>query len=258
MASTNWSARGKARGGMPIYGVAIGILMLEARFPRIPGDMGNATTWDFPVLYKVVRGASPDLVVRRGAAGTTDAFVAAAKELVALGARGITTNCGFLSILQRELAAACGIPVLTSSLMQAEVIQKLLPADKTVGILTISKQTLSAEHLRAANVPEGTPVVGTEGGREFSRVILNDEQEMDVELARLDLLDAAARLVDEHPQVGAILLECTNMVPYARALRDELQVPVYDIYSFMTWFHAGLAPCDFGPPGSAPREWRER
>jgi hypothetical protein len=64
--------------------------------------------------------------------------------------------------------------------------------------------------------------------------------------------------VARHAGIGAILLECTNMVPYARALRDGLQVPVYDIYSFMTWFHAGLAPRDFGPPGSATREWRER
>ena len=103
--------RRKARGGKPLYGAAIGILMLEARFPRIIGDMGNAQTWEFPVLYKV-RGASPDLVVRRGAAGMTDAFVAAAKELAALGARGITTTCGFLSILQRQLAAQCGVPVL--------------------------------------------------------------------------------------------------------------------------------------------------
>src|SRR6266496_2745977 len=99
-----------ATGGKAICGAPLGILMLEARFPRIPGDMGNAQTWDFPVLYKVVAGASPDLVVRRGAAGTTDAFVLAAKELVALGARGITTNCGFLSILQRELAGQCGVP----------------------------------------------------------------------------------------------------------------------------------------------------
>src|SRR5437868_8914023 len=156
--SPNRANSRKATGGKPLYGAAIGILMLEARFPRIPGDMGNATTWDFPVLYKVVRGASPDLVVRHGAAGTTDAFVAAAKELVALGARGITTNCGFLSILQRELASQCGVPVMASSLMQAEVIQKLLPRGQTVGILTVSRKSLSQEHLRAANVPDGTPV----------------------------------------------------------------------------------------------------
>ncbi len=248
MTNSNRTAKGKARGGKPLYGAAIGVLMLEARFPRISGDMGNATTWDFPVLYKVVRGASPDLVVRRGAAGTTGAFIAAAKELVALGARGITTNCGFLSILQRGLAAECGVPVLTSSLMQAEVIQKLLPADKIVGILTISRQTLSEEHLRAANVPEGTPVVGTEEGREFSRVILNDEEEMDVELARLDLLDAAARLVDEHSQVGAILLECTNMSPYSADIRHLTKRPVFDIYNFVSWFHGALAPRVFLDP----------
>ncbi len=247
-AASDRSNRRKARGGKPIYGAAIGILMLEARFPRIAGDMGNATTWDFPVLYKVVRGASPDLVVRRGAAGMTDAFVAAAKELVALGARGITTNCGFLSILQRELAAQCGVPVMTSSLMQAEVIQKLLPAGQTVGIVTISKQTLSPEHLRAANVPDGTPVVGTEGGREFSRVILNDEEEMDIELARLDLLDAAAKLVDEHPEVGAILLECTNMSPYSADIRHLTKRPVFDIHNFVSWFHGALAPKVFLDP----------
>jgi Asp/Glu/hydantoin racemase len=240
--------RRKARGGKPIYGAAVGILMLEARFPRIVGDMGNAATWDFPVLYKVVRGATPDLVVRRGAAGMTEAFVAAAKELVVLGARGITTNCGFLSVLQRELAAQCGVPVLASSLMQAEVIQKLLPVGQTVGILTISKQTLSAEHLRAANVPDGTPVVGTDGGREFSRVILNDEEEMDVELARLDLLDAAARLADEHPEVGAILLECTNMSPYSADIRHLTKRPVFDIYNFVSWFHGALAPRAFLDP----------
>ena len=247
-ASFNRSNRRKARGGKPLYGAPIGILMLEARFPRIPGDMGNAQSWDFPVLYKVVAGASPDAVVRRGAAGTTDAFVAGAKELVALGARGITTNCGFLSIMQRELAGACGVPVVASSLMQAETIQKLLPSGQRVGILTVSQQSLSAHHLKAANVPDGTPVVGTDDGREFSRVILNDEQEMDVELARLDLLDAATRLVDEHPAVGAILLECTNMSPYSADIRHHTRRPVFDMVNFVSWFHGAVAPRVFLDP----------
>ena len=87
-----------AHGGRAVYGARLGILMLEARFPRIPGDMGNAETWPFPVLYRVVRGASPDRVVVRGAEGLLDAFIEAARELVAIGADGITTNCGFLSV----------------------------------------------------------------------------------------------------------------------------------------------------------------
>ena len=78
--------RGIARGGKAIYGAPLGILMLDARFPRIPGDMGNATTWPFPVLYHVVRGASPAAVVLRGAAGRLPSFIEAARDLVSLGA----------------------------------------------------------------------------------------------------------------------------------------------------------------------------
>src|SRR3974390_1290401 len=116
-----------AHGGKAIYGARLGILMLEARFPRIPGDMGNAETWPFPVLYRVVPGASPQRVVRERAAGLLDAFVAAARELAPIGADGITPNCGFLSLYQREIAAAACVPVATSSLMQAPFIESILP-----------------------------------------------------------------------------------------------------------------------------------
>src|SRR5436853_6352466 len=117
-----------AVGGKAISGGRLGILMLEARFPRIPGDMGNAETWPFPVLYKVVKGASPERVVRERANGLLDAFRDAAHELVELGADGITTNCGFLSLFQDEIARHLGVPVATSSLMQAPMIARLLPA----------------------------------------------------------------------------------------------------------------------------------
>ena len=121
-----------AYGGKAIYGARLGILMLEARFPRIPGDMGNAETWPFPVLYRVVTGASPQRVVREKAAGLLPEFIAAARELVALGADGITTNCGFLSLYQKELATAVSVPVATSSLMQVPMIQVTLPTGKRV------------------------------------------------------------------------------------------------------------------------------
>jgi Asp/Glu/hydantoin racemase len=235
------------RGGKTVYGAAVGILMLETRFPRVPGDIGNAGTWPFPVLYRVVRGASPDHVVRHRAEGLLDSFIDAARDLVAQGADGITTNCGFLSLFQAELAAACEVPVATSSLMQVPLIERLLPPDRRVGIITISSRNMSQDHLRAAGVDVATPVVGTDGGREFTRAILDDEPALDVELSLFDLLDAGRRLVDEHPDVGAIVLECTNMVPYAPHLREQLGLPVYSIYTFVQWFHAGLMPRVFEP-----------
>lgn len=234
-----------AWGGKTLYGARVGILMLETRFPRIPGDMGNAETWPFPVLYKVVPGASPRRVVRERAEGLLDEFLAAAEELVRLGADGVTTTCGFLSLYQREIAAHVGVPVATSSLMQIPFIERVLPPGKRVGVLTVSAANLTEQHLSAAGADPATPVVGTDGGSEFSRVMINDEERLDVAAAERDILAAGDRLVASHDGIGAVLLECTNMVPYARALSQRLRLPVFSIYTFVTWFQSGLIPRDF-------------
>jgi len=235
----------KAQGGKAIYGASVGILMLEARFPRIPGDMGNATSWDFPVHYKIVRGASPDRVVRRNAEGLLPDFIAAARELVADGVDGITTNCGFLSVFQRDIAAAVGVPVATSSLMQVGVVNALLPPGKRAGILTISASTLTSAHLAAAGVPADTPICSTEAGREFTRAILGNELELNVAAAEADNVEAARTMIAAHPDLGAIVLECTNMVPYAPAIRAATGLPVFSILTFVSWFQAGLTPRRF-------------
>ena len=237
----------KVKGGKAIYGASVGILMLDARFPRIPGDMGNARSWDYPVLYKVVRDASPDRVVRRKAEGLLPAFVSAAQELVAEGADGITTNCGFLSLYQSEIAAAVGVPVATSSLMQVAMVDALLPPGKRCGILTISASTLTESHLDAAGVPRDTPIETTEGGREFTKAILDNAVELDVSAARKENVEAAVRLTEQSPEVGALVLECTNMTPYASEIRAATGVPVFSMGSFVDWFQSGLAPNEYAP-----------
>lgn len=229
-----------AEGAQPIYGIDVGILMLEARFPRIPGDMGNARTWPFPVRYKIVRGATPDLVVRRGAEGTLDDFIAAGRELVADGCRIITTNCGFLAKFQRELTDALGVPVATSALMQCAGVQAMLPAGRRVGILTISPETLSEQHLSGADVPSGTPVAGVAPDCEFQRVILNNEPRLDVDAARADLVTAATAFQKAHPELGAIVLECTNMPPYEGAIMQATGLPVFSIRTLVLSLAASL------------------
>ena len=235
----------KAVGGKALYGASVGILMLEARFPRIPGDMGNALTWPFPVHYKIVRGASPDRVVRQQAEGLSEVFVEAARELVADGVDGITTNCGFLAPMQEKLAEAVGVPVATSSLMQVEMVNRLLPPGKICGVLTISASSLTPAHHTAARIPEGTPIGTTEGGREFTTAILDNAMELDVEAARTDNIEAALELHRAHADLGALVLECTNMTPYAADIRAATGLPVFTIESFVTWFQAGLSPRRF-------------
>ncbi len=236
----------KVTGGKPVCGASVGILMLDARFPRIPGDMGNAATWPFPVHYRIVRDASPDHVVRRGADGLLGHFIDAARELVADGVDGITTNCGFLSLFQDELAAAIPVPVASSSLMQVGMVNRILPAGRRAGLLTISGSTLTPEHLARAHVPAATPIGSTENGVEFTRAILDNEIEMDIDLARQDNVQAALALQSAHDDLGAIVLECTNMGPYAADISAATGLPVFSIISFISWFQSGLVPRRFG------------
>jgi len=232
-------------GGKTVFGATVGILMLNTRFPRIPGDIGNAGTWPFPVQYKVVQSATPDNVVRGDATPLLDAFISAGRELVDLGCDGIATNCGFLVPFQKEMSRALGVPVASSSLLQAGMIEQTLPADKRVGILTISSETLKPAHLEAAGIAEGTPVVGTGAGSHFTQRVLGDAVDIDFEQARSDNIAAAQRLVADYPDVGAILLECTNMVPYAADIRRATGLPVFSIYTHLIWFQAGLLPRRF-------------
>lgn len=228
-----------------MYGASIGILMLETRFPRIHGDLGHAGSWHFPVHYRVVRGATANMAVQGDSAALLAPFIEAAKDLTAMGADGITTSCGFLSPMQQALKEAIGVPVVTSSLAQLPWVESLLPAGKRAGVLTIHSAHLSAAHLLAAGASADTPVVGTESGREFTRVILNDEPAMDVAQCRDDIRQAARQLLAQHPDVAAIVLECTNMVPYAADVQQDTGLPVYTIHSLINWFQAGLAPPRF-------------
>ena len=232
-----------ARGGKPVQGAPLGIIMLQTRFPRIPGDIGNGLTWPFPVLYRVVEGATPERVVLQGARGLLPDFIAAARDLVALGAEAITTSCGFLCIFQKEIAAAVGVPVATSSLLQVPWVEAMLPPGRRVGVITASRPSLTPAHFAAAGMAPDTPVIGIEGGRELFRVLVRqDKAELDPAAAEQDILDAGRALVAAHPEVGAIVLECTNMPPYAAALQAALGLPVHDVVSLASYLFGGLRP----------------
>ncbi len=130
--------------------------------------------------------------------------------------------------------------------MQLPWVQATLPPGKRAGVVTVSASTLTAAHLDAAGAPLDTPMAGTENGQEFFRVLIKAEKEdLDVSLAEQDVVAAAMQLIRNNPNVGAIVLECTNMPPYAAALQAELALPVYDIYSMIRWFHTGLRPHRF-------------
>ena len=219
----------------------LGILTLDTAFPRIRGDVGCADTFDFPVRYATVAGAVPERVVHGRDDATLPAFVVAAQELVDAGAIGIATTCGFLARWQDALAAALAVPVMTSSLLQAPLVQRTLPAGRRLGIVTYSAADLDDALLAAAGVPPGTPIAGVDPEGVFARTIRHGAPALDRDAMARDVVAAARTLVDAHRDVGAIVLECANMPPYADAVRDATGLPVHDAADLVRWFHAGLA-----------------
>jgi hypothetical protein len=203
----------------------VGVLMLDTRFPRPPGDIGCPQTFaraGVPVRFVTVQGASPVRVVQQGDASLIQPFVDAARALVREGAALITTSCGFLASFQQALAAAVPVPVVTSSLLQVRDLSH-------PGIVTFDAAALGPQVLRAAGVPQGTPVQGVRPGCEFHRRILDNDTTLDFSEAARNVVEAAERLVQLHPQVKALVLECTNMPPYRDAVARATGRPVHDI-----------------------------
>jgi hypothetical protein len=224
----------------------LGILVLDTTFPRIVGDVGNPATWPFPTILRTVPQASPIRVAAQKSRGLVEAFVAAGHELVAQGAAGIITTCGFLVLHQRRLAEALPVPVATSNLLQYQAVARLLPEGRRVGVITYSREFLTPEFLAAAGAPVDTPVEGVSPDGVFFNLISHGAATLDFEAMKREVVDAARRLVARHPEVGALLIECANMPPYSAAVRAATGLPVFDAFSFFMAFYASLEPATFG------------
>ncbi len=224
------------KGGRGTYGQAVGILQLDTNFPRPPGDVGNATTWPFPVRYKIVRGAVPARVMGTDPdLSLLEPFIDAVRELERDGVRAITTSCGFLAIHQQALAAVAAIPVLTSALLQVPLASRIIRPDQIVGILT-EKEELTERHFNGMGwSSKDIPVVvkGFPKSATFPTVFFGDKLEADMDILEQDLVDLACALVAQEPKVGAIVLECTNFVPYSQAMRRAVKLPIFDLYTLV-------------------------
>lgn len=230
------------RGGRTFYGEAIGVLLLDTVFPRIPGDIGNATTFDFPVRFKVVKGASPIRVVIDTDPTLLQPFIDAARELESEGVRAITTSCGFLALFQREMAASVDIPVFTSSLLQAPVVHRMLKPDQKIGILTAHGETLAERHLRAVGIDESVPVVigGSQHTQAFYSVFVQNGSTLDVEAAEAGVVRMAQDLIEREPSIGAFVCEGTNFSSFGPAVQEATGRPFFDVVTMTRWVYEAV------------------
>ena len=211
----------------------LGVLMLDTRFTRFVGDIGNPDSYSEPTLFEVVRGATVDKIVPAKAPPLIEDFVAACERLIARGADAITTGCGFLVLNQRELAARLAVPVATSALLLIPTLMKVLPLGKRLGVLTFSARDLTPAHFVAAGAPADTPVEGVEQDGVFQKAIYEQACADGVSAREAEVVAAALRLTQRHADIGAILFECTNFPPHRAAVEAATGLPVYDVFTLI-------------------------
>jgi hypothetical protein len=229
------------RGGRANYGEAVGILTLDTVFPRIPGDVGNATTFDFPVRFSVVRGASPKRVVHEQDPALLKPFIDAAQELEAAGCRAITTTCGFLALFQKEMAAAVTVPLFTSSLLQMPIVHRMLGPDQVIGVLTAHSAALSPRVLAAVGAETVPHVVGgAEEAPDFYNVFVQNRDWLDADTAEAQLVALATRMVERTPQIGAFVCEGTNFSSWGHAIQAATGRPFFDIVTMTRWVYEAV------------------
>ena len=228
------------------YGISIGILMLDCHIPFIPGDVGNASTYDFPVQFQKVQGATGDAVISRQDPAITPHFVEAARLLAAQGVRAITGDCAYMGAYQEAVAEAVEVPVFLSSLLQVPMVVAMLARDRKLAVLVANGSTVSDRLLAPVGITDALRdrlvIRGLEDKEHFRSVILDEGGELDFSRMESEVVESAMQVLEDEPSVGAFLLECSDLPPYSHAIHRATGLPVFDWIGFINYVHHAVVP----------------
>ena len=231
----------RARKGQVSSGEAIGILLLDTSVPFIPGDVANATTYDFPVRFRKVEGFSVARAIGKDPT-VYDALAAAARDLVDQGVRAVTGDCGFMALHQKRLSRELAVPVFLSSLLQIPFMLSILGEGSKVGVLTADGRSLDKALLAAVGVTDidGLVIEGLEDQPNFYRFAIEEAGTLDPAKVEAEVVAAGRRLMARDDAVKALLLECSLLPPYAAALQASVQVPVFDYITMINFVFSAV------------------
>lgn len=223
---------------------ALGILMLDTAFERPPGDVGHPASWPFPTRIARIAGAGPQEIIRGDSDAFIDRFIAAGQGLLDEGCTALVTSCGFMARHQPRLAAALPCPVGASSLLLIPMLAASLAAGRRVGVITYDAASLTGAMFLGCGADPDTPRAGVPAGGAF-RAMIEGGAPYDAAALEAEICAVATGLCDAHPEIGAIVLECTNMPPFARAVARATGRPVSDILTLGRLLLHSTDPADF-------------
>jgi len=245
----------KARRGHRCYGMGLGIIILDDVYPGFPGDVRNASASPFPIQYEIAEGVDIQaLVWADDKSPCLEPIRRAARKLETMGCRAIAAECGYFAYFQKEIAGYVEVPVFMSSLLQMPLAQQLIGPDKVVGLLVARKQFMTDAHLEAVGIRPGSNYVlhgAEDDGRcpEFEHLwnanVRPDPPAATYDQAEKDFVQVAVEFYRSHPNMGAMLLECTGMQPFARAIQREIDIPIFSWGTLLDYAYSVVVHRDY-------------
>ena len=211
------------------------------QFEELEGTSNCLESFDFPVAYKRVKGANVHTILEKPCKNVLKTMIDEAKSMQDQGVRAITTSCGFNAIFQKELADALEIPVFTSSLLQVPLVSQMLKKDQMVGIITARKLALKKEHLTSVGIAKDTAIVieGLETSAEWNRIFSSPNEKVDISQIESDVVKIARSMMQKS-DIGAFVLECTDLPPFSNRIRQTTGRPVFDFGTLMKHVYLAL------------------
>lgn len=228
--------------GQVMSGYTIGILVIDVWYPLLPGNMANADTFNFPVRHKLIKNSVQERV-HKNDRSLVDDIIKAAKELEMEGVRAICGACGYLGHFQKEIVEAVEVPVYLSSLLQVPLIKAGLKRNQKIGVVCAIGSSFTKDLLESCGIEDSDLCIvkGLEKEKNFSAIANSDKGFFNNENIKNEVVGSAVQLVNENPDIGAILLECSDMPPYSSAVQQAVKLPVFDFVTMVNWVHNAVA-----------------
>jgi hypothetical protein len=237
----------KANKGQTSYGEVIGILMLDTYTPFIPGDVGNASTYDFPVKYETVKGLTVKKIFNKDESAY-DSLFEAAQILAKQGVRAITGDCGFMAIYQEKLANDLDIPVFLSSMLQVPFILNIISKDKKLAIISANGKSIDDKNLlKKVEIKNRDNIIirGLENKESFNRSIIEENGKLNFGKIKFEVVEEAKDIVSENEDIASFLLECSVLPPYAKAIQDSVHLPVFDYITMIKYVYSAVVQKEY-------------
>lgn len=225
--------------GHALAGHAVALLHISSKYALFPGNPQHGETFPFPVMYQEVRLDSFDDLFS-GDPILGQRLEEACQAAIACGAKTIVGACGSFGYYQRRVAASAGVPVFLSIMMQVPFLQQSL-GGCSLGIICASKNALNNRIYAECGIvnSESLAIREMKGRTEFDRFLAEDK-DIDFDTLEAQTLAAAQEILNEVPNIGAFVLQCSDLAPFAPKLQEIYGLPVYDVATLLRWAHSAV------------------